>query len=110
MTTREDQRPGSVNLSGQIPFALMRLLYKPIDLLLGRIAKRLSRRLFKALWSVVDEHDPPSADAPQASWPKLLGASALQAVSCAVTHTTADRLGASAFHWLTGSWPAKRRR
>lgn len=88
----------------------MRLLYKPIDLLLGRIASRLSRQLFRALWGVVDEHDPPSAATPQASWPKLLGASALQAVSSAVTRTAADRLGASAFHWLTGSWPSKRRR
>jgi hypothetical protein len=87
----------------------MRLLYKPIDLLLKSISKRLSLRLFRALWSVVDEHDPPSAATAQASWPKLLGASALQAVSCAVTHTTADRLGASAFHWLTGSWPKRRR-
>ena len=88
----------------------MRLLYKPIDLVLGKIATRVSRRVFAKLWSAVDEHDPPSVSEPHASWPKLLGASALQAVSSAVTHTTADRLGASAFHWLTGRWPTKRRR
>lgn len=87
----------------------MRILYKPIDLVLGAIATRISRRLFATLWKALDEHDPPSADSPHASWPKLLGASALQAMSSSLTHTTADRLGASAFHWLTGRWPAKRR-
>jgi hypothetical protein len=83
----------------------VKLLFKPFGMILGLIAGVVSRRLFRALWSMVDERDPPSATAPHASWSRVLGASALRALSSSLTRTTADRLGARAFHWLTGSWP-----
>lgn len=86
----------------------MKLLYKPFGLLAGIFSGLLARRLFTALWGVVDEQEPPEATTERASWPKVLGAAAIQGVTFAVTRAAVDRAGARTFEHLFGVWPGER--
>lgn len=85
----------------------MKLLYKPFSLIAGVIAGRVGKTTFKSLWSRVDERDPPEPTAPETTFPKVVGAAALEAVTMATVAATINRATAAAFHYLTGVWPGK---
>jgi hypothetical protein len=85
----------------------MKLLYKPFSLIAGVIAARIGKALFKALWSRIDDAEPPEAAAPEAGMPKVVGAKALEAATMAGVAAAVDRVTAQAFHHLTGVWPGK---
>ena len=86
----------------------MKLLYKPLSLIAGFIAARLGKAIFKGLWARVDaQREPPEPTAPEASFPKVIGAAALEAATMATVAAAADRAAAEAFHHLTGVWPGK---
>jgi hypothetical protein len=85
----------------------MKLLYKPFSLIAGVIASRIGKTIFKTLWSRVDQREPPQPTAPEASFPKVIGAAALEAATMASVAAAADRAAAEAFHHLTGIWPGK---
>jgi hypothetical protein len=80
----------------------MKLLFKPFGLIASRIAARIGRSLYKALWS-----EPPDPEAPEARLPQVVGAAALEAATMAGVAAVADRMAARAFHHLTGVWPGK---
>lgn len=86
----------------------MKLLYKPFGLLAGIVGGLLARRLFTVVWGAIDEHEPPEATTERASWPRVLGAAAVQGVTFSVTRAAVDRAGARAFKHLFGIWPGKR--
>jgi hypothetical protein len=86
----------------------MRLVYKPFGILFSILAALLSKRLFEKLWAMIDEEDPPGATTQDASWPKVLGAAAVQGVTFQVTRAAVDRAGARGFERLTGRWPGER--
>lgn len=86
----------------------MKLLYKPFGVLAGILGGLVARRLFTALWGVVDEREPPEATTERASWPKVLGAAAIQGVTFSVTRAAVDRAGARTFEHLFGVWPGER--
>ncbi len=86
----------------------MKLLYKPIGLLFGLIAGLVSRQLFRTMWDLVDKEEPPKPTTEQASWPRVVGAAALQALVFASVRAVTDRLGAQGFRHLTGIWPGEK--
>lgn len=85
----------------------MKLLYKPFSLIAGIIAGRVGKASFKSLWSQLDEREPPEPTAPETTFPKVVGAAALEAVTMATVAATINRATAAAFHWVTGVWPGK---
>jgi hypothetical protein len=85
----------------------MKFLYKPFSLIAGLIAARIGKAMFKAVWSRVDEREPPKPTAPEASFTRVVGAAALEAATMASVSAAADRAAAEAFHHLTGVWPGK---
>ena len=86
----------------------MKFLYKPFSLIAGVIAARIGKAIFKGLWARVDaRREPPAPTAPEASFPKVVGAAALEAATMAGIGAAADRAAAEAFHHLTGVWPGK---
>lgn len=87
----------------------MKILYKPFALIGGFIAKRISRSVFKGLWSKIDKADPPVPTAADASLPKVVGAAALEAATKAGVGAAVDRATARAFHHLIGVWPGEKR-
>jgi hypothetical protein len=86
----------------------MKILYKPFAILAGVIGARLGRSVFKSLWAKLDTSEPPAATAADASFPKVVGAAALEAATMAGVAAAVDRASARAFHYLTGIWPGKK--
>jgi hypothetical protein len=87
----------------------MKILYKPFGIIGGIVAGRIATAIFKALWSRIDEEDPPKPTTAEASFPKVVGAAALEAATFAGVGAAVDRAGARAFHYLTGIWPGERK-
>jgi hypothetical protein len=85
----------------------MKFLYKPFGLVLGIIAGLLSRRVFMAVWSKIDDAQPPEAKTKHASVPKVVSAAALEAAVFAGVRAAVDRAGAHGFHHVTGVWPGE---
>lgn len=86
----------------------MRLIYKPFGIVFSIVAALLSKKVFEKVWAMIDEEEPPGATTEQATWPKVLGAAAVQGVTFKVTRAAVDRAGARGFERLTGTWPGER--
>jgi xanthosine utilization system XapX-like protein len=86
----------------------MKLLYKPFGLLVGIVGGLLARRLFTVLWGAIDDEEPPEATTERASWPRVLGAAAVQGATFSITRAAVDRAGARTFEHLFGIWPGER--
>jgi pectin methylesterase-like acyl-CoA thioesterase len=86
----------------------MKLLYKPFGLLAGILSGLLARRLFTALWGAIDDEEPPEPTTERASWPRVVGAAAVQGATFAATRAVVDRAGAKGFAHLFGVWPGER--
>ncbi len=86
----------------------MKLVYKPFGLLVGIAGGILARRLFAAIWDRIDDAEPPTATTERASWPRVVGAAALQGATFSATRAAVDRAGAKSFAHLFGVWPGKR--
>jgi hypothetical protein len=84
---------------------LVKLLYKPFGIVSGILAGLVAKRLFDALWGVVDDEEPPKATTLRTTWPKVLGAAAVEGLTFKVTRAAVDRAGAKSFHHVTGAWP-----
>jgi hypothetical protein len=83
----------------------VKFLYKPFSLISGVIAGRIGKATFESLWSRVDEREPPKPTAPETTFPKVVGAAALKAVTVATVTASVERATAATFHYLTGVWP-----
>jgi hypothetical protein len=83
----------------------MKILYKPFAIIAGLISARIAKAIFQALWSRIDDADPPKATTANASFPKVVGAAALEAATMAGVGAAVDRAGARTFEHLTGIWP-----
>jgi hypothetical protein len=87
----------------------MKLLYKPIGIVLGILAGLLGKRLFDFAWTKLDDEEPPEPTTKEAPWVKVISAAALQGVIFRTTRVVVDRYGAQGWYYLTGSWPGERR-
>ena len=73
----------------------MKVLYKPIGLILGHpLRPRRPKRIFDFVWTKIDDEDPPKGTTQHAPWVKILGAAALQGVIFKSTRVVVDRYGA----------------
>jgi hypothetical protein len=87
----------------------MKLLYKPFGIVAGIIAGLLSKKLFEAIWGVIDKEEPPKPTTQEADWPKVIAAAAVQGVTFKVTRAVVDRAGAKGWDHLFGVWPGEHR-
>ena len=87
----------------------VKLIYKPIGIILGIISGLIGKRIFNFVWSRIDDEDPPKPTTEVATWTKLLTAAAMQGMIFRVTRTVVDRYGAKGWSYLTGIWPGERR-
>ena len=88
---------------------IFKLIYKPFGIVAGIVGGLLSKRLFEWVWAKVDDEEAPKPTTLETTWPKALGAAAVQGVTFKVTRAAVDRAGASAFRYFTGVWPGERR-
>jgi Protein of unknown function (DUF4235) len=87
----------------------MKIVYKPFGIIAGLIGARIATAIFKAIWSRIDEEEPPKPTTEEASLPKVVGAAALEAATMAGIGAAVERAGARVFHHLFGIWPGDRR-
>ena len=87
----------------------MKVLYKPIGLILGILSALVSKKVFNLVWTKIDDEDPPKGTTQHAPWVKILGAAALQGMIFKTTRVVVDRYGAVGWSYLTGSWPGEKR-
>jgi len=87
----------------------MKILYKPFGIIASLIGAKIANSVFRALWSRIDHEEPPSPTTAEASFPKVVGAAALEAATVAAISAAVDRAGARTFHHLTGIWPGDHR-
>lgn len=86
----------------------MTLIYKPFAVVLALVAAFLSKKIFDQVWGLIDEEEPPKPNTELATWPKVLGAAAVQGVTFKVTRAVVERAGAKGFANLTGTWPGEK--
>ena len=87
----------------------MKLIYKPIGLIMGILSALVAKRIFNFAWTKIDDEDPPQGTTQYAPWTKILGAAALQGVIFKTTRVVVDRYGAVGWNYLTGVWPGEKR-
>jgi Protein of unknown function (DUF4235) len=87
---------------------VMRLLYRPIGIVLGLIAGFLSKSVFNFIWSRIDDEEAPKPTIRDSSWPKVLIAAAVQGIVFQTVRAAVNRGGAEGFQYLTGVWPGEK--
>jgi hypothetical protein len=87
----------------------MKLVYKPFALIASLVAARLGKSIFKALWSRIDEREPPKPTTADEPFGKAVGAAVLEAATMAGVAAAVDRVSAASFQYLTGFWPGETR-
>ena len=85
-----------------------KLLFAPVKIVSGRIAPRVSTRIYRRLWSVIDgDAPPPRAQERQTSVAKLALALALEGACAAIVSGLLDQASRRKFARLTGRWPGR---
>jgi hypothetical protein len=87
----------------------MGLIYKPFAVLFGVIGGIVGRKVFEAVWTKLDDEEPPGALTEETTWGKLLAAAALEGMIFRVVRYIIEREGAMGFRYLTGIWPGEKR-
>ena len=87
----------------------MKVIYRPIGLIMGILSALVAKRIFNFAWTKIDDEDPPKGTTQYAPWGKVLGAAALQGVIFKMTRVVVDRYGAVGWNYLTGVWPGEKR-
>jgi Protein of unknown function (DUF4235) len=84
----------------------MKLLYKPVSLVVKVLGGTLAGLIFKRVWKLAaGEADAPKATDARRGWREILLAAALQGAIFAVVHAAVDRIAAEGTRKLTGFWP-----
>jgi hypothetical protein len=84
----------------------MKLLYKPLGLVISVLGALLASTIFKQIWKrVAGEEDAPEATESEYGWKEILPAAAAQGAVFGLVKAAVDRGGAQGFEKLTGVWP-----
>ncbi|MCX5208193.1 DUF4235 domain-containing protein [Kitasatospora sp. NBC_00240] len=85
---------------------MVRILYKPLGLLIGALGGIVAGAVFRRLWALLGhEDDAPRATDRDRTWKEVLTAAALQGAVFALVKAAIDRGGAVGTRRLTGTWP-----
>jgi hypothetical protein len=87
----------------------MKFLFLPFSILAGLIAGFLSKQLFEAVWSAIDDEEPPDSEHRDISVAKMVAAEALQGAIFRGTRKFVDHEARKAFAGATGAWPGEQR-
>ena len=88
----------------------MKIFYKPFGIVSGIVGARVGRKVFQRIWGSIDSLTPPDPTAGDAPLVKVVSSAALEAATMAATGALFDRVAASVFHYLIGTWPGKNRK
>jgi len=86
-----------------------KLLFIPVSIAGGLLAGIIGKKLFEALWGLVDDAEPPDSEHREVAWGKLALALALEGAIFRVIRGIADRGSRIGFERVTGEWPGEER-
>jgi hypothetical protein len=87
---------------------MIKLLYKPVSVLVSVLGGVLAGVIFKRIWKLAArEDDAPKATDARRGWREVLVAAALQGAVYAVVKAAVDRGAAEGTRKLTGFWPGE---
>jgi hypothetical protein len=86
-----------------------KVLFIPVSIVSGLLAGLAGRRLFEALWGLVDDQEPPDPEHREISWPKLVVAHALSGAVFGAIRGVVDHAARKSFYRATGAWPGEER-
>jgi hypothetical protein len=81
------------------------LLFKPVGVLAGLGGGLIAKKIFAAVWSAVDDQEPPQAEHRRVGLGRLTMALAIEGALFSVARGLVDHGARSMFALLTGSWP-----
>jgi hypothetical protein len=85
---------------------MIKLLYKPLGLLVSVLSGMLAGAIFKRVWkAAAGEEEAPTATDVRRGWGEVLAAAALQGAIFALVKAAVDRAAAEGTRKLTGVWP-----
>jgi hypothetical protein len=86
----------------------MKLLYKPMGLVLGMLGGVAGGAVFKRVWKWTSGQDEtPKATKEDYSWREVLVAAAVEGAIFGLVKAAVDRAGATAYQKATGTWPGE---
>jgi Protein of unknown function (DUF4235) len=86
----------------------MRLIYRPIGIIVSLAGMFASKAVFNWLWGKFDDEEAPKATIEGSGWTKVLVAAAAQGLIAQTVRAAINRGGAEGFQWLTGVWPGEK--
>lgn len=87
---------------------MIKLLYKPVGMLVSVLGGLLAGAIFKKVWRLAAREDEaPKATDARRGWREILLAAALQGAILAVVKAAVDRGAAEGTRMLTGWWPGE---
>jgi hypothetical protein len=88
--------------------AMLKLLYKPLGLVIGVAGGLAAGAIFARVWTLATgQGDAPQATDPDRGWREVLVAFGIQGAMFGVVKAALDRGGAAAFSKVTETWPGK---
>ena len=87
----------------------MKLLYRPVGIVLGILGGLAGKKVFNFIWGKFDEEEAPKPTQEETSWVKVLSAAAVQGMIFQTVRAAINRGGAKGFAHLTGVWPGEKR-
>ena len=84
---------------------MIKLLYKPVDLIAGMVGGLLAGLIFKRVWKLIGRGDAPKPTDERRGWGEILLAAGLHGAIFAVVKTAVDRGAAEWTRKKTGIWP-----
>lgn len=88
--------------------AVLKMLYKPLGLLIGVAGGIAAGAIFKRVWTLATgQGDAPEATDQDRSWREVLVAASVQGAVFGLVKAALDRGGAAGFRKVTGTWPDK---
>jgi hypothetical protein len=87
---------------------MIKLLYKPVGMLVSVLGGVIAGAIFKRVWKVAArEDDAPKATDAQRGWREILPAAALQGAIFGLVKAVIDRGAAEGTRKVTGVWPGE---
>jgi hypothetical protein len=86
---------------------ILKVFFVPFSVVGGLASGFLGKKLFEQLWGVIDKREPPEPEHRDASFGKIVLASALEGAVFRGTRVAVDHQMRRAFAALTGTWPGE---
>jgi hypothetical protein len=87
----------------------MNAVFTPIGLILGLAAGQLSKKIFDALWGIVDDEEAPRPKHREVPLAKLLVALLVEGAIARLVRGLVDHGTRHGWRALTGAWPGEER-